>query len=143
MALISIDQLNDRLGRTLTGDEETQASAFIDDASALVLQIADLTTDWTDVTLPAAVVPVVTSMVRRAIDNPDGLIAEQIGEYRWQADSGQGTIYATRGEVRIIRKAASRLGAGTAQLEGYFPDRSTGSAFEDAFIDAIYESADA
>lgn len=120
MALISIDQYQDRVGTTFAGAEATRINALIDDASALVLQIADMDTDWTDATVPDVVVPVVVSMVRRSLENPLGLSGEQIGQYQWQASSGNATaIHATMRETRIIRKAAGRLGAGTVQLEGY------------------------
>jgi hypothetical protein len=144
VALIAIDDLNERLGRTLSGDEETQALRYIDDASAIVLSIANPTTDWTSATLPAVVLPVIVAMVRRGMENPRGLTGEQIGSYSWQAGaSTPSTLYATPEEKRIIRRAASTLGVGTALLEGYVPDRTAGLDFEDQFIDSIYESADA
>ena len=122
MALISIDQYQDRVGTTFAGAEATRVNALIDDASALVLQIADMDPEWTDLTVPAVVVPVVVSMVRRSLENPLGLSGEQIGAYQWQASSGNATaIHATLRETKIIRKAAGRLGVGTVQLEGYMP----------------------
>lgn len=125
MALISIDQYQDRVGTTFAGAEATRINALIDDASALVLQIADMETDWTDATVPAVVVPVVASMVRRSLENPLGLVGESIGSYQWQAASGSSTaIHANLREVRIIRKAAGRLGVGTVQLEGYLETAS-------------------
>lgn len=143
-SLISIDQLNDRLGQTLAGDAETQAEAFIEDASELVLQIATGNGDapaWDSPNdLPGAVVPVIVSMVRRAIENPRGLSGEQLGDYQWQAgQGGQASIYATRREERIIRRAAGRLGAGTVQLEGYLQaENAAGSLeYEDQLIDSL------
>lgn len=133
MSLISLTQLTDRLGRTLTETQETQAEAFIDDASALVLQIAQLDTDWTDLTLPEAVVPVVVSMVRRALENPRGLTSEQIGNYQWEAAPGSMSIYATTAERRIIRRAAGVLSVGAVTLEGYLNAGGVGSAFEEEF----------
>lgn len=136
MALISLLQLTDRLGRTLDATQETQAEAFIDDASALVLQIANLDTDWTDADVPAAVIPVVVNMVRRAVENPRGLTSEQIGNYQWQASSGSSAssaIYATTQERRIIRRAAGHLSVGTVALEGYLQGGYGPSAFEEEF----------
>lgn len=142
-SLISIEQLNARLGRTLAGDEETQAEAFITDASELVLQIAAGGGDppaWDSPNdVPGAVVPVVVSMVRRAIENPRGLSGEQLGDYQWQAgQGGQASIYATRREERIIRRAAGRMGVATVELEGYLQSNgSVGSAFDDQLIDSL------
>lgn len=133
MALITTTQLTDRLGRTLTTSQETQAEAFLDDASALVLQIANLDPEWTDVTLPDAVVPVIVGMVRRALENPRGLTSEQIGNYQWEAAPGSQSIYATTQERRIIRRAAGSLSVGTVTLEGYLNNHGILSAFEEEF----------
>jgi len=146
VALISIEQLNDRLGRELAGAEETQALALIDDASALVLEVAAGSGDDPDWTspgdVPDVIVPVIANMVRRALENPRGLSGEQLGDYQWQAGAGTGqaSIYATRREERIIRRAAGRLGVGTVQLEGYLQvesGSSGGTAFEDQLIDSL------
>ena len=146
MALISIDQLNDRLGRELAGAEETQALALIDDASALVLQIAAGNGDepaWSSPgSTPDVIVPVVANMVRRAVENPRGLSGEQLGDYQWQAGAGgQASIYATRREERIIRRAAGRLGVSTVELEGYLQigpgAEGGGTAYEDELIESL------
>lgn len=133
MALITTTQLTDRLGRVLDATQTTQAEAFIDDASALVLQIADLETDWTDADVPDAVVPVVVNMVRRALENPRGLTSEQIGNYQWQASAGSSAIYATTQERRIIRRSAGKLSIGTVALEGYLLTDIGPSAYEREF----------
>lgn len=132
MALISILDYGVRVGEEYADSspstEEEQILAFLDDASALVLQIAALDTDWTEATVPAAVVPVIVNMVRRAVENPMGLSGEQIGSYQWQSSAANATaIYTTRDERRIIRRAAGSLGVGTVTLEGYMP--TSGAAF--------------
>jgi hypothetical protein len=142
VGLISIEQLEARLGRALAGNEEDQAEAFIDDASALVLQIAAGQGDepeWTSPNdPPATIIPVVTSMVRRALENPRGLSGEQLGDYQWQAgQGGQVSIYATSNERRIIRRAAGVLGVGTAQLEGDLAIDTTVSDFEEQWLDSF------
>ena len=126
MALIDLETYGVRVGtdydESSPGTVEDQISAFIDDASALVLQIANLDTDWTDSTVPAAVVPVIVNMVKRAVDNPRGLTGEQLGDYQWQSSGGSQTgIYATREERRIIRRAAGTLSVSSVALEGYLP----------------------
>ena len=143
-SLISIEQLNARLGQTLADDAEDQALAFIEDASELVLQIAAGNGDapaWDSPNdPPGVIVPVVVSMVRRAIENPRGLSGEQLGDYQWQAgQGGQASIYATRREERIIRRAAGRLGAGAVYLEGYLQAENAagGLEYEDQLIDSL------
>lgn len=116
MALISVEQYGVRVGIEFDAEdsspslEQEQIEALIDDVSALVLQIANLDTAWTLSTCPSSVVPVVVSMVRRAVENPRGLSGEQLGDYQWQAGQGvtAATIYATKREERVIRRAAGR-----------------------------------
>lgn len=137
--LIQVTDLETRLGRTLSSTQTTQAEALIDDASALVGDIADtdFLDDAGDLDVPPAIVPVVVKMVRRELENPRGLTMETIGGYTWQSQTqgGPGTLYATRSEKRTIRRAVSKLGAGSAQLEGYMPLRTF--AFEDELIGSL------
>lgn len=135
MSLISLSQYGTRVGvdydESSPGATEEQIEAFLEDASAIVNLIAfgttedDYWTDWDasgDNPVPAAVIPVIVNMVRRALENPRGLTGEQLGDYQWQAASGtQTAIYATREERKIIRRAAGTLSVGTVQLEGYLP----------------------
>jgi hypothetical protein len=138
-ALITVDDLLLRPG--FDGVDESQAGAVIDDASALVLAIADLDTDWTTATVPAEVIPVLVNMVRRGLHNPRGLTGEQLGDYGWQAQNAVAAagIYATRQERRIIRKAAGTLGAMNAELDSDLPlpPWRAGSEFEDKFPDSL------
>lgn len=123
--LMTLAQYTARLGRSLSGAKADQATAFLDDASALVRLIAkgeldDVAHD-TDPATPAELLPVLNSMVTRARENPRGLTSEQIGDYRW-ASEGQ-PIYTTDAEERIILRAA---GIGTVReidLEGDMPQR--------------------
>lgn len=122
--LIKVGKLETRLGRTFDDPEKARAEAFIADASALIRDIADddFLDDDGNLNVPASIVPVVVSMVRRGFDNPRGLTSETLGDYTWQASgNAMSGIYATRKEKIVIRRAVSKLGAGTAQLEGYLP----------------------
>lgn len=137
MALIDLETYGVRVGtqydESSPGTVEEQINAFIDDASALVLQIAALETDWTDSTVPAAVIPVIVNMVKRAVDNPRGLTGEQLGDYQWQSSGGTQTgIYATREERRIIRRAAGTLSVATVALEGFLP--TSGIRYDDDLL---------
>src|SRR5690606_40356467 len=120
-ALITVEELLARPG--FDGADESQAEAVLDDVSALVVQIAGIDPEWTAETVPAAVVPVIVSMARRGLSNPRGLTGEQLGDYGWQAQGagGASSLYATRREERIIRRAAGRSGAGTVNLDNPLP----------------------
>ena len=107
-ALISAAQLQARLARTFAvGTELDQATALVEDASALVIQVAG--TDFAT-GVPDVVVAVVAQVVRRALDNPGELTAEQIGAYGWQSQHSSATsgaaLYLTRAERRSVRAAA-------------------------------------
>ena len=111
--LITVVQLEARLKDEFTGTDLAQVEALISDASALVNQVAR--TDFADVTsfpagVPGTVVAVVAQILRRALDNPGELTAEQIGAYGWQSQHSSsisgGAIYLTRAERRSVRTAA-------------------------------------
>lgn len=106
--LVTVEQLEARLGEEFSGTKLAQVEALLDDASALVRQVGR--TEF-DPPVPAVIVTVVTQMLRRALDNPGELTAEQIGSYGYQAQQPSpsgGSIYVTRAERRIIREAAGR-----------------------------------
>lgn len=112
--LITTEQLEARLARSFEGDALAQAETLIEDASALVVHVAG--TDFAT-GVPGVVVATVAQVIRRALDNPAELTAENIGGYGWQAQhsSGPGTssssgaaIYLTRAEKRLVRQAAGR-----------------------------------
>ena len=118
-ALITFDDLASRPG--FEGGDREQAERVIEDDRALVADIAR-PVELDPAALPPAIVPVIVSMVRRGLHNPHERTSEQLGDYGWQA-GGQAAagIYATRREVRIIRRAVGRLGAGTATLSCDLP----------------------
>lgn len=114
--LITVAELEARTAKTYAGDELAKVTALIEDASDLVRLIAD-GADFHDavgdLALPGAIRPVVVAMVRRALEVPAGaaagLTGEQLGAYGWQQNPGGGaaaSLFATKREVRIIRKAA-------------------------------------
>lgn len=114
--LITVADLETRLGRTLEGAEADQADAFIDDASAIVRSIVG-DDDKLDPT-PDAVVPVVVGMVRRALENPHGHESERVGNYQYSGAKTEG-IFATKAEAKALRKATGTLSVGSVELEGY------------------------
>lgn len=137
-ALITVEQLLTRPG--FDDVDEGQAEAVLEDVSALVASVADLDPPWTADTVPAEVVPVIVSMCRRGLFNPRGLSGEQLGDYGWQAQGGASSIYATKQERRIIRRAAGTLGAANATLDSDLPLpswRGGGGGFENSFLQSL------
>lgn len=115
--LITVPEFETRSGRTLTDAQKTQVGALIADASAMVRDLAEDELE----TVPASIVPVVVSMVRRGFDNPHGFTGETTaGGYSYTGASGVG-LFATRDERRTIRKAVGKAGVGALNLEGYLP----------------------
>ena len=128
--LITTAQFEARTGRTLTASQTTQVEALISDASALVIDIvndSDVTDLWTTITpatIPGAIVPVVVSMVRRGVDNPNGYVQSSIDDFSFSyGRSGSSGIFATRDEVRAIRKAVSSSGVNSLNLDSHLPVR--------------------
>lgn len=116
MALISLADFTDRYEKTLDVEGEARVATLIDDASALVVQTvndSDVTDVWKADGAPSAVVPVLVSMVRRAIDNPEGVSQKSVGDASMSWGSSRGgssrpseALYLTTNERRIVRRAA-------------------------------------
>lgn len=105
-ALAEIDDLEARLGRSLTGDETGRAQAALADASALAR--AEGRQDWytaeAGLTAPDAVVTVVLSAARRAFENPQGYSSETVGPFTVRRDSEALGVYLTEAEKAIVRR---------------------------------------
>ncbi len=108
--LIQVEDFEVRFDRDLSDKERTRVEALIDDASALVRSVAGV--DFTDENgggVPDEIIPVVVAAVRRAIQNPDDLTSESIGNYSWQRDGGEpGNVFLTSHEKRVARRAAGK-----------------------------------
>jgi hypothetical protein len=135
-ALITLDELLARPG--FAGVDEGEAEAVLEDASALVAEIAKPVV-LDAATLPPAIVPVLVAMVRRGLSNPLGRSGETLGDYTWQ---GGTDLYATRREQAIIRRAAGALGAANVVLDSDLPlptasPAAAGGAFEDQWLDSF------
>lgn len=119
--LINVGQFEARLGRSLTATQLFQAESLIADASALVVDIVNdvaVTDTWDVGSVPPAVVPVVVSMVRRAIDNPAGFSQQSAGSFSVSSPNTSG-LFATRDEIRAVRKAAGTSGIASLNLDSY------------------------
>lgn len=106
------------------GQSETTLDPLIEQASGLVIDaVAPQLDDATSDTCPSAVATVISGMIRRGLSNPRGAQQETLGDYSYSmgSDGGVATLYMTRREVKIVRRAAGKLGAGTLAMEGYLP----------------------
>lgn len=101
MALATLDDLADRLGRDLTAEEERRATAWLDDATALILKPFPQYE-----TAPTAVSKkVCCAMVLRVLGNPDGKRQESIDDYSYTVDSSRsrGEVYLSDDELEELR----------------------------------------
>lgn len=136
-ALASLDQLDDRLPGGAGSVELARALAALDDASALVR--AEARRNWTqvvdDVTvldLPTGddqwradiLVRVTLSAALRALTNPEGVTAEQVGTYQVSYGGARSTdVYLTAAEKVQVRRAAGISGLWTqSTTRGECPD---------------------
>lgn len=106
------------------GQTQTTLDPLIEQASGLVIDhAAPELDDADDTTCPSVVATVISAMIRRGLSNPRGNSQETLGDYSYSAgsDGGVATLYMTRRELRLVRKAVGRLGAGTVPMEGYLP----------------------
>lgn len=121
--LITIDQLLARPG--FESIDSAQAQALIDDASALVRDAATPELDAVNAPdAPAGVVAVMVNMIRRGLRNPLGHQSETLGDYSYAAGMGGGgvaTLYLTRRERRLVRRAAGKLGASSLTMTTDLP----------------------
>lgn len=136
--LITQPELEARLGYAPTNTD--QVDALIADVSALVRVVAG--TDFHDdegnqIPTPPALLPIMTSMIRRGLENPHGYVSESIGDYSYSTQQGQSfQIYATRNEKRLIRRVvsdiegANRLGVGSAVLDGNLPNTPNNQIYQ-------------
>lgn len=112
--LADVPDLEARLGRAITGDELGRIEALLDDASALVRDVAGKT--WLDpvtgalLSVPGSVRWVVLRAAERAVRNPEGFSAESDGDYSYQRIGVEPGVYLTAGEERAIRRAVGKTG---------------------------------
>lgn len=130
--LIAVSDVEARLNTTFSGTDLTQVQAFITDASALVREVTgeDFHDDdtGTEEATPAAIVPIMVSMIRRALDNPAGhtQASQQAGPFMMQTQKYGTGIYATKQERRMLRRAVGKLPVAsvgmTNDLPGMYPE---------------------
>ncbi|MFJ2007405.1 hypothetical protein [Streptomyces chartreusis] len=106
MALATLADIADRLGRDLTAEETRRATANLADATALILgrfpQYASAPTD--------VCTKVCCAMVLRVLTNPDGKRQETIDDYSYTIDSSRsrGEVYLSDDEADELRPPVKR-----------------------------------
>lgn len=121
MALITVAELVARPG--FDNLDSGEAEALIEDASALVRDAASPELDDVESPdTPKAIVAVLVNMIRRGWSNPKGNAQETLGDYSYST-GGQmaATIYLTRRERRIVRRAAGKLGVSSLPMTSDLP----------------------
>lgn len=107
MTLATVSDVAVRLGRPISDpDEVQQVQAWIDDASAIVLnRIPDLPARMAAGAPTSAVVgAVVANVVIRKIQNPEGKVSEDIDDYRYRLNENarRGELFLTDDEWRLL-----------------------------------------
>ena len=117
-AFASLADLDVRIPGGVSTDEVPRATAALDDASALIRAEAGKT--WVNESnqladVPDVVVAVTLAAARRAMTNPDGLASESVEDYSrsFSQSSTSLDVYLTRGERRVVRRAAGLTGLWT------------------------------
>lgn len=105
------------------GVEQSQAEAVAEDASGMVRDLVKPLLDEVDPPeVPASIRAVVIAMVRRGVDNPNGYASESLGDYsRSTAPGGVATVYMTKREEKIVRRAVGLTGPGALEMTGDLP----------------------
>lgn len=104
MAYATWQDVQDRVGRTLTDLERRQVDAWLDDIESSILapaRVPDLHQLVADGTLlRQTVVKIEAAAVIRVLRNPEGKLIERIDDYSWTRDSATSTgqLYLTDDE---------------------------------------------
>lgn len=106
MSLALLSDVQKRLGRPLTADEQPQVETLLEDAEIEIKErIPDLETKATDEDYLKKVIKVEASAVVRLIRNPDGYTSETDGDYTYQIN-----YRLASGELTITPKEWTLLG---------------------------------
>jgi hypothetical protein len=107
VALATLLDLSNRLGRDLTDEEQRRATAWLDDATALILnRFPQYEAAPTDVSTKVA-----CAMVLRVLTNPDGKRQETLDDYSYTVDSSRsrGEVYLSDDEADELRPPTRRV----------------------------------
>lgn len=113
--LADIDALETLLGEPLVGRKRERAGAVLAGVSAEVRAVAGRT--WAT-GAPALAVSITLKAAERAIVNPQGLTAENLGDYgRRFGSSGPAGVYLTDGEREALEKLTEASGLVSVPVE--------------------------
>lgn len=115
MALATVQDVQDRLGRTFNETETIQVLAWIEDVEAMVMaRIPDIEDRVTGHLLnPRVVAAVVSNAVIRKVKNPDGKQNERIDDYSYglTEDAARGELFLTAEEWALLLPVSTSRGA--------------------------------
>ncbi|MFK0290328.1 hypothetical protein ACIQU6_07575 [Streptomyces sp. NPDC090442] len=122
-SLVSVEEFACRRPEPLTADEKRRAECLLQDASDLVREVVgcDCLTD----PIPATVRLMVIRLASRALDNPNGIQSESIGDASYRlARHAQGGMQLSADERRELERACG-IPPVTMAPVGVGVDRST------------------
>jgi hypothetical protein len=103
--LMTIEELEVRMGRTFVEPELAQMTAALSDISdEIVAVVAPLLDDATPATTNGGIKQIITNVLSRWSANPNGLTGENLGDYGWQSSGGTTIASITDAEWRRIRR---------------------------------------
>ncbi|MFH9977941.1 hypothetical protein ACH4ND_01510 [Streptomyces sp. NPDC017179] len=105
VTLATLEDVTNRLGRDLTEEETRQATALLEDATAMILdRFPRYATEPTSTSKA-----VCRAMVLRVLQNPQGLRQESIDDYQVTYDAARsaGELYISDTEAEMLRPLAT------------------------------------
>lgn len=117
MALVTVADVEARLGRTFAGAERTRADALVADVTALVRsRIPDVDSRAADTNYAALLVAVLAKAVVRVLQNPEGLQSETVGEYSYtRANTEVAGVWVPEDDLVMLGADDKSAGAFTIQ----------------------------
>lgn len=114
--LATIEQLQVRLGRTLSGTELALAQAALADASALVRTYG---LPWPNpATAPDVAVSITLAAAERRVRNPEGYRMEMEGSYQYQLPASAPTgVALTDAEIRVLERLSGSGGLWSVEVQ--------------------------
>lgn len=114
--LATIEQLQVRLGRTLSGTELALAQAALADASALVRSYG---LPWPNpATAPDVAVSITLAAAERRVRNPEGYRMEMEGSYQYQLPASAPTgVALTDAEIRVLERLSGSGGLWSVEVQ--------------------------
>lgn len=127
MAFATTEDIEARLGRTLTGTEAGSVDLLLEAAQAVIAQAAGKTDEWAETLdpVPAILRFVCVELVVRVLANPEGLrsTSEQLGAYqRSRSFRDADGLLLTASETRLVRGVTYGRASGSARMKSILDD---------------------